>query len=74
MPKNFDGVIEIILDSGNEQLGVRDSVTSTIQNIKDIWNNHHGNTDVDLCCIFDAENIINLLSLYGVHKIKGISS
>ena len=46
-------------------------MTSTIQNIKDIWNSHHGNTEVDLCCIFDGFLCEDNATLVGLGVVGG---
>ena len=75
MPRNFDGVIEITLQGPAEAVGVKTSVASTIENIKDVWLEYVSPTDrdrdiADLCCIFDGFLLENSATLVGLCAIR----
>ena len=76
MPRNFDGVIEITLQGPAEAVGVKTSVASTIENIKDVWLEYVSPTDrdrdiADLCCIFDGFLLENSATLVGLGVVGG---
>ena len=76
MPRNFDGVIEITLQGPAEAVGVKTSVASTIENIKDVWMEYVSPTDrdrdiADLCCIFDGFLLENSATLVGLGVVGG---